>query len=169
MWISLLLAVTSAAPDAGLESRAGFSRDESQFAHVVYSEPAGLHLFIVLDTASGEQREKIPLSDEAARARAERYWTSGGFDQQPRKMAGAKVSAVKGKLLLEQGGKVRELRDPFAFQGVGLGGPLGPTVWGASPSGRILAVKVDRDAGTHFGTATSFTFAAFDAAKRERR
>lgn len=144
----------------------GFSSDETRFAYSAYSEGAGVYLFTVIDSATGRRVTDLPLYDDETEALARRILDEGGYS--PGSADGAEALAGDETLRLEaepwevrvllekDGGEVR-LETPAALADVArrLRRPR-VDLWGFSPSGRYVGVRITEDQGPMLGEATTY-------------
>ncbi|MFW6369395.1 MAG: hypothetical protein ACOC0J_02310 [Myxococcota bacterium] len=147
-------------------SFAGFSEDESRFAYSAYSTGARVHIFTVVETATGKRLLDLPLHDESMVEIARTVLDEGSFVPIDPDGRGAleegqelRLESEPGKVRVSliTGGSLVELRapEPMAAAARRLRRPdvhLG----GFSPSGAFLAVKVTDDQGELLGKATTF-------------
>ena len=158
---------------------AGFSADESRFAYAAYSRGAGVHLFTVIEAATGERVTDLPLYEEEARMVARRLLEEGGYS--PVSADGATVLRGGETLRLEtEPGDVRvslvrgeeavRLEPPKALAAVAsrLRRPEAH-LWGFSPKGNYVAVRITDDHGPVLGEATTYQVLSVEQARRASR
>jgi hypothetical protein len=149
--------------ESSLEQFAGFSADESQFAFAVFSEGAGFSLLYVLSGHRGAQLRRFELSDPDRVEEARAFLRGAGFTTRRGLLAtGTRVVArVEGNRVvvehrLGDTSQVLYREDPFKYPEPGAGGPARAEVWGASPSGKKVAVRVEQVPVTEFGGTTTY-------------
>jgi hypothetical protein len=162
---------SAAAADAGaskVEARAlqefkGFNRDETQFAFSVFSEGAGTHLLQIVVGQQGTPKERFILDSDASIAKAKAALEAGGFTQ----VSGGLPTGTSVETSVKDGraqvtlqtpdGPARTLYDGNPFLVGGGGAKVAKaTVDKVSPSGQVIAVRVDSIAMTEFGGATTY-------------
>ncbi len=158
-----------------IEGFAGFSEDEKLFAYSAYSRGADTHIFTVVDSLEGRRITDFPLDGEGARARARSLLTEGGFSSQARDGSGVldrdeilRLDAEPGgvRVWLVRGEDRVALEPPAAMAEVAsrLDDPSAD-VWGFSPSGAYVAVRLAEDQGSVLGEAVTYQILGMEPAR----
>lgn len=137
------------------EGFTGFSEDESTFAYAMYSEGLGGYLLKVFKVQDGSLVGNQPI-EEGALPEVKKLVTGNALRSMPRSAsAGYSASVAKGLVVVSKDGK--EVGRSKLLGGDKIGAKAStPSVWGVSPSGKLVAVALEEGKGAEMGTTRSF-------------
>lgn len=140
----------------------GFNADETRYAFSVYSEGAGAHLLNIVVGQQGTPVQRYLLDSEDSEKKAQAALAAGGFTPQAGKLPPSihvEAAAKDGKAKVtvsSDGGPPRIVYDQNPFLLGGGGAKVAKaTVEKVSPSGNVVAVRVESVPMTEFGGATT--------------
>ena len=160
----------TAAPDAGTaldpDHFVGFSGDEREFAWSSYSDGAGFYILTVVASTTGARVTDLPLDSPEAKAKARSLLAKQRFTATPVPASKAlpagttlKVTVPDGMVTvaLVRGDRAVALKPgkDFLETSKHFGAPKA-ALWGFSPQGTYVAVKLTQSAGAELGTAVAY-------------